>query len=245
MSVVDFHVIIPARHASARLPGKVLLDILGKPMLQHVYERCVSSGAKDVYIATCDNKIAQVAQDFGAKVIMTADTHTSGTERIIEAVEHLAMADTEIVVNVQGDEPQMPPEAISQVAKLTPVNGMATLMNAASSNELNDPDIVKVVSDSAMRALYFSRSIIPYKAQQHTDMHAWRRHLGIYAYRVSLLKKWKTWAPCALEQLEKLEQLRPLYYGTTIAIADVCTPVPAGVDNPTDLERVRAQCKSQ
>lgn len=246
MSETRFTVIIPVRYASQRLPGKVLLDIAGQPMLRHVYEHCVRSGADAVYVATCDERIRDVAQAFGAEVVMTSDAHRSGTERIIEAVNQLALDDHQIVVNVQGDEPQIPPEVIAQVAALTPEDGVGTLMDTASLEECENPDVVKVVCDKNARALYFSRSVIPCPVRlRDTDRTSalWQRHLGIYAYRVSLLKRWRTWQPCALEQQEKLEQLRPLYHGIPIMVAQTCAVVPAGVDNASDLERVRAQCK--
>jgi 3-deoxy-manno-octulosonate cytidylyltransferase (CMP-KDO synthetase) len=245
MAAQDFQVIIPARYASKRLSGKVLLDIDGQPMLQHVYERCIASGASNVYIATCDEAVREVASGFGAQVVMTADTHTSGTERIIEAVATLQLADDCVIVNVQGDEPEMPPEAIAQVAGLTPAEGMATLIEHANAEEIADPDVVKVVCDAHEHALYFSRCPIPYVTNQESSevMPTWRRHLGIYAYRVRLLKQWQNWLPCAIERSERLEQLRPLYYGVPIATAFACKPVPPGVDNASDLQRVRKQCQ--
>ena len=219
-------------------------------MLQRVYECCIASGANAVYVATCDQSIEKVARAFGAQVIITSDAHTSGTERLIEATQQLKLPDDQIVVNVQGDEPQMPPEAIRQVAMLTPTDGMATLMEPASVEEIADPNVVKVVCDAQGHALYFSRSAIPHTANshhadQHTQSATWMRHLGIYAYRVRMLKQWRSWKPCDMERIERLEQLRPLYHGATILIAPACKSVPAGVDNESDLARVRAQCQTQ
>lgn len=246
MGLAEFKVIIPVRYASQRLPGKVLLDIAGRSMLSRVHERCLQSGATDVYVATCDDIVAEEAHRCGAQVVMTEDTHTCGTERIIEAVQKLQLGKEEIVVNVQGDEPQMPPAAIAQVAGLVPADGMATLMDTASEKERADPNAVKVVCDVNGCALYFSRATIPHaRSPDHSAPGAasWNRHLGIYAYRVSLLQRWGSWSPCALEQAEQLEQLRPLYYGAPIAVAPACVSVPAGVDTAEDLERTRTQCQ--
>lgn len=249
-----FTVLIPAHYASQRLPGKVLMDIKGKPMLQHVYERCLKSGADKVWITTCDKNIQRAALDFGAAVQMTSDHHKSGTERIIEAVIAMDLADDAVVVNVQGDEPNIPAKLITQVAALTPKEGMATMATPIPLDECHDPNLVKVVCDCNSYALYFSRAFIPYRRENldttldsngdannidNSVPHHYLRHIGIYAYRVHLLKRWQKWLPCALEKLERLEQLRPLFYGVPIKVGVVDQPPPAGVDTSDDLQRVR------
>ncbi|WP_263079980.1 3-deoxy-manno-octulosonate cytidylyltransferase [Endozoicomonas sp. Mp262] len=249
----SFTVVIPARFGSSRLPGKPLADIAGKPMVQHVYERAVESQASRVIIATDDERIVSVAESFGADVCMTQSGHPSGTDRLQEVVSLYGMADNEIIVNVQGDEPLIPPSVINQVARnlcQADTAGAATLCEPLSSTEqLFDPHIVKVVSDQQGYALYFSRAPMPW-ARDHFAMadsqslptvDVFRRHIGIYAYRVSLLNQYVQWGICPIEKLEALEQLRLLWHGHRIHVADAIETPPAGVDTEQDLEFIRQQ----
>ena len=243
--MTDFTVIIPARYASQRLPGKALLDIGGKPMVQHVFERASTSDASRVVVATDSDRIRDVVLAFGGEVCMTAETHPSGTDRLQEAARQLGLSQDDIVVNVQGDEPLIPPAVINQVAANLEAAGvpMATLCEPVTSHvDILDPNIVKVVLDANGRALYFSRAAIPFDRDQamSVDSIGYRRHLGIYAYRVSLLDEFVRWQPAPLEQVEKLEQLRVLWHGLDIHVADAIESIPPGVDTEHDLARARA-----
>ncbi len=246
-----FRVVIPARYASSRLPGKALVNLSGKPMLQWVYERARGSRAQEVLIATDDQMIATAAQGFGAEAIMTSATHGSGTDRIAEVARLRAWADSDIVVNVQGDEPLIPPALIDQVGALLESNPTAQIATLAtpvrSLAEFMDPNAVKVVADGEGRALYFSRAPIPWDrdgassglASQQRFPGA-RRHVGIYAYRVGALLRLACLAPTALKQLERLEQLRALENGFEIRVADSLEPPGPDVNTAADLERVSA-----
>lgn len=245
-----FKVVIPARYASTRLPGKPLLDIAGKPMVQHVYERACQSGAEEVVIATDDQRIADVARGFGAQVVLTRGDHPSGTDRLQEVAHQMGWPDEDIVVNVQGDEPLIPPSVIDQVARnLDEVSaaGIATLAEPIlEAAQLFNPNVVKVVRDHLGLALYFSRAPMPWArddfARTRETLPAvpqFFRHLGIYAYRVKFLHAYVNWPACALEQLESLEQLRALYNGVRIHVDVAECELPPGVDTPEDLERVR------
>lgn len=226
-----YRVVIPARYGASRLPGKPLIRIAGKPMIQWVYERAQRSRASEVVIATDDDRIADAAREFGAPVVMTAITHLSGTDRIAEVAHLQRWEDDAIVVNVQGDEPLMPPELIEQAAGLLEQHAAADIGTLASRivalKAFLDPNVVKVVTDGNQRALYFSRAPIPWNregaaagvASQKSYSGA-RRHIGIYAYRVSALRRLASLPPTALEQLEKLEQLRALENGFDIRVAD-------------------------
>lgn len=247
---MSFSVVIPARYGSTRLPGKPLLDIGGKPMVQRVWEQAGQSDASDVIVATDDQRIVDVATQFGAKVCMTSPDHPSGTDRLREIAQAQAWPDDHIVVNVQGDEPLIPPGLINQVASNLALNsdaGIATLCEAITDlGELLNPNAVKVVSDAADMALYFSRACIPWPREAFMDgtrsmpaSGAWYRHIGIYAYRTAFLHQYVQWAPAPLEQLEQLEQLRALYNGTKIHVAAAVQPVPTGVDTQADLDLVR------
>lgn len=247
--MTDFRVIIPARFASTRLPGKPLLDIGGKPMIQRVYEQACKSSARQVIIATDDARIEAVAKEFGATVVMTAHTHESGTDRLQEVVSKLGLGDQDIVVNVQGDEPLIPPQVIDQVADnlARSVAGISTLSEIIEDPEwVFDPNIVKVVADAQGYALYFSRAPIPWcratyqagRGELPTIMPV-QRHIGIYGYRVSLLHDFVKWGPCALEKTESLEQLRALWHGVKIHVQPALETPPPGVDTAEDLERVR------
>ena len=247
-----FRVVIPARFASTRLPGKALLPIGGRPMLQWVYERASSAGASEVLIATDDERIAGAARAFGAEVVMTARTHTSGTDRIAEVARARQWAADEIVVNVQGDEPLIPAAAIAQVAALlanNPAGDIGTLATAVESlEELLDPNVVKVVTDSQGMALYFSRAPIPWNCDSapagmasQSNFAGARRHRGIYAYRVASLLRFAQLPHGMLEQREKLEQLRALEHGLRIHVGEALERPGPDVNTLADLERVRAQ----
>lgn len=246
---MEFVVIIPARYASTRLPAKPLADINGKPMIQHVYERALESGAKAVFIATDHPDVYDVCVGFGAEVVMTREDHQSGTERLAEVVESLQLSDDTLVVNVQGDEPLLAPENVSQVAKLLDGNDapMATLSTPIIDiEEALNPNAVKVVSNTDNNALYFSRATIPYHRdallakQCELDISHMQRHIGIYAYRAGFISQYIELTPSPIEKLESLEQLRVLYHGFTIKIAQAHHVPAAGVDTPDDLQRVIA-----
>ncbi|MFY8274952.1 3-deoxy-manno-octulosonate cytidylyltransferase [Pseudoalteromonas sp. SSDWG2] len=249
---MEFVVIIPARYASTRLPAKPLADINGKPMIQHVYERALQSGAKSVFIATDHSDVQAACSAFGAPVVMTREDHQSGTERLAEVVDKLGLSDETLVVNVQGDEPLLAAENVSQVARLLDGNDapMATLSTPiVDVEEALNPNAVKVVSDTANNALYFSRATIPYHRdallakQCELDISHMQRHIGIYAYRAGFIAKYIDLAPSVIEKLESLEQLRVLHHGYTIKIAQAEVVPAAGVDTPEDLARVVAALK--
>lgn len=246
---MSFTVVIPARYASTRLPGKPLADINGKPMIQCVMERVLASGAAEVVVATDDERIACVVREFGGRAMMTSPDHSSGTERLAEVVERLALDENEVVVNVQGDEPMIPPEIIHQVAenlraqRLAP---MATLAVPLTSREdIFNPNVVKVVQDASGYASYFSRAAIPFdrdgfQAEQNiVDFELWKRHIGIYAYRAGFITRYAEWEASPLERIEQLEQLRVLWHGERIHVADAIKVPPSGVDTLEDLESVR------
>lgn len=248
---MSYRVVIPARWASTRLPGKPLAEIGGVPMIVRVWQRACRSGAGEVVIATDDERVLEAVRAHGAEAEPTAPEHVSGTDRIEEVARRRGWADDCVVVNVQGDEPLMPPEVIDQVAALLqerPDAGMATLAEPITrADDVLDPNIVKLVTDATGRALYFSRAPLPWSREEFPPAAGsalaagtWRRHLGIYAYRAGLLHDFVRWSPAPLEQVEMLEQLRVLHQGVPIRVADACAPVPGGVDTPADLERVRA-----
>lgn len=248
---MSFVTIIPARFASTRLPGKPLVDINGKPMIVHVLERALESGADRVIVATDAQEVADAVRAVGGEVCMTRADHESGTERLAEVVEKMAFPDDTIIVNVQGDEPMIPPAIIRQVAENLAQRdvGMATLaVPVHSAQEAFNPNAVKVVTDKEGYALYFSRAAIPWDrdrfAQSHDDIADYfLRHIGIYGYRAGFIRRYVTWAPSELEHIEKLEQLRVLWHGEKIHVA-VAHEVPGtGVDTPADLERVRAELR--
>lgn len=246
---MSFAVVIPARYGSTRLPGKPLLDIAGKPMIQRVWEQAREAGASEVVVATDDGRIEQVALAFGAEVCMTSPDHPSGTDRLQEVAAIRGWGEQQIVVNVQGDEPLIPPALIGQVADnlaANPAASIATLCEPiARLDELRNPNAVKVVTDHQGMALYFSRAPIPWPREAFSADEpvmpegTWNRHIGIYAYRVGFLHRYVTWSPAPQEQLEQLEQLRALHNGERIHVAAACEPVPAGVDTAEDLEAVR------
>lgn len=248
---MSFVVIIPARYASTRLPGKPLVDINGKPMIVHVLERARESGAERIIVATDHEEVARAVQAAGGEVCMTRADHQSGTERLAEVVEKCGFADDTVIVNVQGDEPAIPPAIIRQLANnLTKsAAGMATLaVPIDSAEEAFNPNAVKVVRDAEGYALYFSRATIPWDRDRFAQSResigdTLLRHIGIYGYRAGFIRRYVTWQPSQLERIEMLEQLRVLWYGEKIHV-DVAQEVPGtGVDTPEDLERVRKEMR--
>jgi 3-deoxy-manno-octulosonate cytidylyltransferase (CMP-KDO synthetase) len=241
VSQVPFKVVIPARYASSRFPGKPLADLAGKSMVQHVWERARSSEATEVIIATDDQRIVQAARDFGADVAITSAQHQSGTDRVAEVVSSRGWSPDDVVVNVQGDAPLIPSASINRVAKLlTELSGgdLATLSTAVDDEvDYLSRHVVKVVTDQAGRALYFSRSPIPARGHGNAGRPDARRHIGIYAYRVQSLLRLAGTAPCDLERVEQLEQLRALWLGMEIRVAQAPESHGPDVDTPEDLQR--------
>lgn len=245
-----FYVVIPARYESSRFPGKPLQEIAGLPMIQRVWQQAQKSSASELVIATDDQRILDVCEGFGARVVMTRSDHESGTDRLAEVAGILQWPADAIVVNVQGDEPLIPPVVIDQVARnlaahpeaamatlAEPVEDMATLMNN---------NVVKVLSDKNGLALTFSRAPLPWARDAFVSEPEvlpagvpFRRHIGIYAYRAGFLQRFVEWGPCWLEQTECLEQLRALWHGEQIHVADALETPPHGVDTLEDLERIR------
>ncbi|MDX7784886.1 3-deoxy-manno-octulosonate cytidylyltransferase [Aeromonas caviae] len=249
---MSFVVVIPARYASTRLPGKPLADIHGKPMVQHVVEKALQSGADRVIVATDDERVQQALAPFAAaagfEVCMTSPDHQSGTERLAEVCRHYGFAADTIIVNVQGDEPLIPPVIIRQVAdNLAAASApMATLsVPIRDAEEAFNPNAVKVVTDREGYALYFSRASIPWDRDRFAQSREqigdhYQRHIGIYAYRAGFIQRYVDWAPSVLEQVEALEQLRVLWYGEKIHVAQALQAPPVGVDTQADLDKVRA-----
>jgi 3-deoxy-manno-octulosonate cytidylyltransferase (CMP-KDO synthetase) len=237
--VTHFHVIIPARYASTRFPGKPLADLAGKPMIAHVCERAAQAGASAVHVATDDERIARAVRSHGFAVVMTRADHASGTDRLAEAARTLGLEAERIIVNVQGDEPLIAPALIRAVAeRLQAERGasMATACHAIhEAASLDNPNVVKVVLDARGHALYFSRARIPYPREGEPACY---RHAGIYAYRVGFLEQFATLAPAPLERSEALEQLRALWHGHRIAVVVSDAEIPPGVDTPEDLAAV-------
>jgi 3-deoxy-manno-octulosonate cytidylyltransferase (CMP-KDO synthetase) len=245
-----FTVVIPARFASSRLPGKPLQEIAGKPMIQHVWEQACKSSAQRVVVATDDARIVEVCRAFGAEVQLTRAEHNSGTDRLAEVATALGLAVDAIVVNVQGDEPMIPPAIIDQVAANLAAHPEAAIATLAERIEeasvLFNPNVVKVATDLNGLALTFSRAPLPWardafagNREQLPHGVPYRRHIGIYAYRTQFLHDFVAWGPCWLEDTECLEQLRALWHGVRIHVADALQAPPAGVDTAEDLERVR------
>lgn len=252
---MGYKVVIPARYASTRLPGKPLLEINGWPMIQHVHERANESGANEIVIATDDQRIERAAEAFGAKVVMTSSLHQSGADRIAEVVAKLDWPADTIVVNLQGDEPCMPPQLLDQVA-----TDMATYMDAAVTTLANqetsreilfDPHVVKVVTDSAGYALYFSRAPIPWHRDEFNQREdrlpvgvTFLHHIGIYAYRAGFLGRFVNWPVAPLEQAESLEQLRVLWHGERIHVSQATQLPGQGVDTMSDLQKATEQLRA-
>ncbi|WP_425665925.1 3-deoxy-manno-octulosonate cytidylyltransferase [Vibrio tubiashii] len=245
---MSFTVVIPARYQSTRLPGKPLADICGKPMIQWVYEQAVQAGADKVIVATDDSRVEQAVEAFGGQVCMTSPNHESGTERLAEVVEKMAIPDDHIIVNVQGDEPLIPPSIITQVAENL-ANSQAPMSTLAveisDEAEVFNPNAVKVLTDKDGYAMYFSRASIPWDRDNFADdakiiKQPLMRHIGIYAYRAGFINTYINWEPTALEKIECLEQLRVLWYGEKIHVEVAKEAPAAGVDTPEDLEVVRS-----
>jgi len=237
-----FNIVIPARFGSTRLPGKALLPIADKPMVAWVWERAMQAGAEHVVVATDDQRIVDEMTSRGAQVAMTRADHASGTDRLAEVVDQLEWADDAIVVNLQGDEPLMPVANIQRVAAMlneTAGADMATLMEPLAAADADQQSVVKVVSSEAGRALYFSRSAIPFHREGGVPAPMFR-HIGLYAYRAGFLQTFVGWPPAVAEQSESLEQLRALAHDAHIQIELAPATVPAGVDTESDLAAVRA-----
>lgn len=243
----SFHVIIPARFQSTRLPAKALKTIGDKPMIVHVCEQASKSGAESITVATDHHEIVNAVESAGFRAVLTKVDHPSGSDRVCEAAQLAGLSSQDIIVNVQGDEPFIPPENIALVASLVDdkTNHMGTLCcEIHTAKEALDPNAVKVVFDINNRALYFSRSIIPFNRNQVvaidkplSSRHF--RHIGIYAYRLAFLEQFIKWSPSSLEIAESLEQLRVLENGYSIAIASLNIAPPHGVDTPADLQAAR------
>ena len=240
---MNFVAVIPARFGSKRLPGKPLLDIAGKPMIQHVYARASESKADRVLVATDDQKIADTVTGFGGECLMTRDDHPTGTDRLAEVADVLELSADTIVVNVQGDEPLLPSPAIQQVVRILgehPQASVATLCEPIhQASDIEDPNQVKVVKSQSGRALYFSRARIPMNSSLDCGVHY--RHVGLYAYRVDFLRDFASWNPTPLEQFERLEQLRALEHDRVIQVEVAIESIPPGVDTESDLEVIRRQ----
>lgn len=250
--MTEFVAVIPARFASTRLPGKPLLDIAGEPMVVRVWRQACRSQAARVVVATDDARIRDAVTAAGGEVLMTRADHPTGTDRLGEVAQALGMASDAILVNVQGDEPLLPPALIDQVASdlaADPEASIATLAEPIEdSAALRNPNIVKVVRDGAGRALYFSRAPLPWDREawgadgeaEPLAQGAWLRHIGLYAYRADFLAAYRHWAPAPLERIEQLEQLRALHHGHRIQVQIAREAHPPGVDTEEDLARVRA-----
>ena len=248
--ITAYHIVIPARMSSERLPDKPLADVGGKPLIEHVYCRARESSASSVTIATDDERIRKVATAFGADVQMTSASHLNGTDRIAECVDLKHWPDDTIIVNLQGDEPLMPAVCLEQVAVLLASDPAAEVASLywpiRDEDEISNPNAVKVVTATDGSALMFSRSVIPFP-RAWGDLGAalaagqyWKRHVGLYAYRAGALRRFSKSPASPLEAVEKLEQLRVLERGGRIVMAEACAFIPAGVDTPEDLERVRS-----
>ncbi len=238
---VNFKVVIPARYASIRLPGKPLIRIHGKPMIQWVYEAALKSQVEEVIVASDDERILDAVESFSGSSCKTLESHQTGTDRIVEVIEKMGWPDDTVVVNLQGDEPMMPGENLTQVAANLVESGyeMATLYQSITDEEAADPHHVKLVKARNGRALYFSRSRIPYN--QDNGQTRYLGHIGLYAYRVDFLKTYAKLPPCMLEQTEKLEQLRALHHGYDIHTQEARTKPGRGVDTEQDLLFVSEQ----
>lgn len=240
---MEFDVFIPARYGSTRLPGKPLQQVAGKPIIQWVYEAACVSDASNVVVATDDQRIVEAVQAFGGEVCLTRSDHQSGTDRISEAVRHLQLEPDRIIVNLQGDEPQVPGELLNQTALALAKDSEASMATVAheihDESEFDDPNVVKVVFGVDGAALYFSRSKIPFNRGK-LDQISIYRHLGIYAYRVVYLNTFTERPASALEKVEALEQLRALEYGDRIAV-HLCQYDPGiGIDTAEDLKKFKA-----
>ncbi|QGM21603.1 3-deoxy-manno-octulosonate cytidylyltransferase [Spiribacter sp. 2438] len=243
----EFVVVIPARYGSTRLPGKPLLKLGGRPVIAHVWEKAIRSGATRVIVATDDPRIAEAVEGFQGEVCMTATDHPSGTDRLAEVAAKSSFDTNAIVVNLQGDEPLMPPALIKQVAETLAAQGAAAVATLAAPitdiDTMHDPHTVKLITDRQGRALYFSRAPIPWDRSGDTKtlLTCARRHLGLYAYRAGFLQRYQQLAPSVFEQLEQLEQLRMLAAGEWIQVADAMTEPGHGIDTSADLIAAETQ----
>lgn len=239
---MPFDVIIPARYGSHRLPGKPLVVVRNKPLIQHVYESARTSGAARVVVATDDRRVADAVQAFGGEACMTDVSHSSGTDRLAEAVSALGLPGERVVVNVQGDEPQMPGALIDEMANALSERSDAAMATAChvinSESEFKDPNVVKVVVDANGFAMYFSRAPIPWPRDREASRAY--RHIGIYAYRAGFLSKYANWKSCEVERIERLEQLRVLHYGERIVVRETGYLPGVSVDTEGDLAKFRA-----
>ena len=238
---MKFVVVIPARYQSSRLPGKPLADIAGKTMIERVVDAAKTSDAMQVVVATDDHRIEEAVKQFDGEVCMTKVDHVSGSDRIVEVVEKYAFSDDVIIVNVQGDEPFIPGKLINQVAK-TLIDSPEAVMSTAShaihdEEDINNPNIVKVISNQKGLAMYFSRSPIPFAREQREQIV--QKHIGIYAYRAGFLKRYNELPVSKIEATESLEQLRVLDQGEHIAVCEIDYDVGIGIDTPEDLEKAR------
>ncbi len=240
---MSFRVVIPARHGATRLPGKPLVEIAGRPLIQHVCARALESSAAEVWVATDDERIAAACEGLGVEIVLTSTAHASGTDRIGEVAAREGWEEDDIVVDLQGDEPLMPPSAIDAVADALAADaeaGMATLaVRLHDAERFRDPHVVKLVTDGAGRALYFSRAPIPYPRESESGMPAEAlRHVGLYAFRVKTLARLVAESPCDMERAEGLEQLRALWLGLRIRVEVVAEMPFAAVDTAEDIARV-------
>jgi len=244
-----FKVVIPARYQSSRLPGKPLLEIAGKPMIEHVYRQAEKSHAEEIIVATDDQRIYDAVNAFGGQACMTADSHQSGTDRLAEVVSIKQWADEDIIVNVQGDEPEMPAVLIGQVAEdmVNHEDAVVTTLSVAIENfdDVIDPNVVKVVTDQQGYAQYFSRAPIPWHRndfnnglKQPANLELFARHIGLYAYRAGFLNEFVNWPAAPTEEIESLEQLRVLWHGKKIHVSTAKASPGIGVDTQADLDRV-------
>jgi 3-deoxy-manno-octulosonate cytidylyltransferase (CMP-KDO synthetase) len=251
----QYKIVIPARYASSRLPGKPLIELAGKPMIQHVYERALETAVSDIVIATDDDRIRDAASGFGAEVVMTSPAHENGTERIAEVARIKGWDDDAVIVNLQGDEPLIPRSLVELTAAGLldhPEAGMSSVCTRVQHDaDAFDPNVVKVVLDRNGFAMYFSRAAIPWDRdayRQGTGVMTAKmpvyRHIGMYGYRVSFLKNYTAMEPCPLEGVESLEQLRALWYGVRIHMSVIDQAPGHGVDTPADVARVEALLRS-
>ncbi|MCY4150406.1 MAG: 3-deoxy-manno-octulosonate cytidylyltransferase [Gammaproteobacteria bacterium] len=245
-----FHIIIPSRYASTRLPGKALTDIAGKPMIQRVIEQCQQSDASSVIVATDDERIAEIANQSEAISVMTSHRHRSGSERVAEAAGILGLDDHEVIVNVQGDEPGIPPSLVNQVAHVLPESGLWVMSTAVtpiqSESEMIESSVVKAVVNAAGEALYFSRAPIPFdRNRSGLNLACAKRHIGIYGYRAGFIRDYAKMNPCPLEELEQLEQLRVLWHGGKIKCVQADDLPPTGIDTEQDLKVFRSHFSSK
>lgn len=245
----NVHVVIPARYKSSRLPGKPLLDIAGRPMIWHVYQRALESGFSSITIATDDKRIFDVASDFGADVVLTSEAHQSGTDRLSEVAVNKNYLDTDIVINLQGDEPLVPFQCIQTIAnafnKSSNIDIATLSCGIENVEDVFNPNVVKVVSDDHRRAMYFSRAPIPWQRgvfelnnSENEFLHVYERHIGMYAYRVDKLKELTSLPVSTLERIESLEQLRALASGMKIYVERLSFSPSHGIDTKEDYEKV-------